>query len=118
MPRQTHIAQVPLGSIGDYSVPNSADLNLLAGDVANEEQTALTGKEMIILDNNSGGANTLAVTSVPNQFGRTKDINFQLDPGEHGMFGPFDLEGWRQADGNLYFSVTSVFVGIGIIRLP
>lgn len=118
MPRQTHTAQNPLGSIGDYTVPDAADLNFLAGDVGNEEQTKLTGKEMIVLHNNSGGANTITVLSVANQFGRTEDINFQLDAGEHGMFGPFDLEGWRQADGNLYFNVSSSLVGIAVIKLP
>jgi len=118
MPRQDHISQVPLGSIGDYTAPNDADLNFTAGDVANEEQTKLTGKEMIVLNNNSGGVNTLTVISVPNQFGRTADINYTLQAGEHGMFGPFDLEGWRQADGNLYFNVSSSVVGIAVIKLP
>ncbi len=118
MPRQDHIAQVPLGSIGDYAVPDAADLVFTAGDIVNFEQTKLTGKEMIVLHNNSGGANTLTVTSVPNQFGRTEDINYTLQAGEHGMFGPFDLEGWRQTDGNLYFAVSSVIVGVAVVRLP
>ena len=83
------------------------------------EQTKLTGKEMIVLHNNSGGGNTLTVNSTLDPFGRLGDIlNYTLDPGEHGMFGPFTLEGWRHVDGNLYFSVSSSLVGIAVIRLP
>jgi hypothetical protein len=119
MPRITHTAQVPLGSIGDYSVADAADLTFLAADVANMEQTALTGKEMIVARNVGGGPFLITVTSVNDPFNRTGNVtDYSLGAGEFAIFGPFDRTGWRQVDGNLYFEANNVAIEFAVVRLP
>ncbi len=119
MPRITHVAQVPLGSIGDYSVGDAADLIFLAADVANMEQTALTGKEMILARNVGGGPFTITVTSVNDPFNRTNDIvTYSLGVGEFAIFGPFDRTGWKQVGGFLFFQADNVAIEFAVIRIP
>ena len=120
MPRITHVAQVPLGSIGDYSVGDAADLIFLAADVANMEQTILTGKEMIIARNVGGGPFLITVNSVNDPFNRTGDItDYSLGAGEFAIFGPFDRTGWKQVGSSLiFFEANNVAIEIAVVRIP
>jgi len=119
MARQSHTAQVLKGAYGDYSVANAADYTYLAADTVNNEQTTLTGREIVIVRNTTGGALTCTFTSVKSGLGRTGDIAaYSVGANEFAMFGPFELTGWIQTDGNLYFSGSAVGLEFAVIRLP
>lgn len=119
MPRITHTAQVPLGSIGDYSVGDAADLTFLAADTVNFEQTRLTGKEMVMARNVGGGPFTITVNSVNDPFNRTNDITaYSLGAGEFAILGPFDQAGWKQTDGFLYFEANNVAIEFAVVKVP
>ena len=119
MPRTTHTVQVPLGSIGDYSVGDAADIVFLAADVANQEQFFSTGKEHILARNVGGGPFLVNVDSVNDPFNRTGDIvDYSLGAGEFAIFGPFDRTGWRQPDGFIFFEANNVAIEFAVIRIP
>ena len=120
MPRITHTIQVPLGSIGDYSVADAADFTFLAADVANMEQYVSTGKEMIIARNVGGGPFTVTVNSVNDPFNRTNDITaYSIGAGEFAIFGPFDRTGWKQAGSAfVFFQADNVAIEFAVIRIP
>jgi len=118
MARQIHTAQVLLGAYGVYT-GNTADLTFLAADTVNNEETSLTGREIVLGRNTTGGALTATFTSVNDTFGRTGNIAaYSVDANGFAMFGPFELTGWIQTDGNLYFSGSAVGLTFAVIRLP
>ncbi len=118
MPRITHTVQVPLGSIGDYSVGDAADIAFLAADVANMEQFVTTGKEFILARNVGGGPFLITVSSTNDPFNRTGDItDYSLGAGEFAIFGPFDRTGWKQAGSAfIFFEANNVAIEFAVIR--
>jgi hypothetical protein len=119
MARTSLVKTTALGSYGDYSVANSADLTMAAGDVANKNQFAATGDEVVIAHNTNGSAQTITVTSSPDPYGRTKDISaYSIGAGEYAVFGPFELTGWVQTDGKVYLEVSHADVKLGVVKLP
>lgn len=108
-----------LGPYGDYSVANSADLTMTAGDVANKNQFAATGNDVVVAHNTGGSAYTLTVTSSPDPYGRTKDIStYSIGAGEYAVFGPLELPGWVQPDGKIYLEVSNAAIKLGVVKLP
>ena len=119
MARVTHTAVVLLGAYGDYSVANSADYSYLAADVANMEQVVLTGKEIIIARNVDASPHTITITSVNDPFGRAENIaSYSLGANEFAVFGNFQLTGWIQTDGKLYFQADNVNIEFAVLKIP
>lgn len=120
MPRQTHTAQDPLGQFGDYTVVDSADLIFTFSDTVNGEQTRLTGKELIIARNLDVSQSSYQIVGIEDFNNRNDNINDPLGglPADTwAVFGPFELDGWRQTDGNLHFSGGAT-VEWAVIRIP
>lgn len=118
MARQSHTALTALGTKASSYTAGAADLTMTAADVANYEQTAFTGAELIIAFNGNGGAQTVTVESIADANGRTGDITtYSIGAGEYAVFGPFDLDGWRQSGGKLYFKASSADVDLGVVRI-
>jgi len=118
MARQNHAAQVLLGAYGAYGA-GLADYTYTAGDIVNNEQTPLTGREIVLIENTDAGAQTITFTSTNDTFGRTQDITaYSMAANDFAMFGPFEQTGWLQTDGNLYFTVSAVTMRIAVVRLP
>ena len=118
MARTTLTAIIPLGSIGDYSVANAADFAFVAADTVNQNDTLLTGKEMIVARNVDGSPHTVTINSVNDPFNRTKDITaYSLGAGEFAIFGPFDTVGWRTG-GKINFEGDNVNIEFAVVRLP
>lgn len=120
MPRVTHTAQVLKGAYGDYSSVNSADYTYTAADVTNKEQTKITGQEILLARNvNGAAAHTITINSVNTPFGRKGDVTaYSLGANEFAMFGPFEITGWIQTDGNLYFEADNANIQFAVIKLP
>jgi hypothetical protein len=118
MPRTEVIAQVTLGSTGDYSVADAADIVFGLLDQPNQnEVTMLPGEKLLLLVTAEFGA-TLNIDSVNDPFGRQEDVNYGIGNTEFAMFGPFDREGWKQTNGKLNFGVNSGNVTAAVIRVP
>lgn len=118
MPRTSLTPKAALGAYGDYSVADSADLAMTAADVANLNQFSASGKDLVFAHNTGASAYTVTITSAPDPYGRTKDIaTFSLAAGEYGVFGPFSLTGWVQADGKIYLQASNASVKLGIVAL-
>ncbi len=71
MPRVTHTAQVLKDAYGDYSVANAADYTYTAADPANDEQSKITGQEILRPRNTGAETHTITINSVSDPFGRT-----------------------------------------------
>lgn len=119
MARTSLTPKAAVGSYGDYSVADSADLAMAAADVANMNQFSASGKDLVVAHNTGGSAYTLTVTSVADPYGRTKDIaTYSLGAGEYAVFGPLALLGWVQTDGKVYLQASNAAVKLGIVALP
>ena len=123
MPRQSHTAVVAGGNL-DYTGLN---LTFLAADVANKEETALTGTEMIVAQNvDSAGTHNVTITSVADSLNRTKNATGAVParvgnrPGVR-FFGPYKAgasSGWKQTTNLLHFEADNVNIEFAVIRLP
>ena len=117
MPRQAH---TPVSLPGPWATAGEA-LTMTAADVANKEQVAASGKEIVIAHNSGAAPHAVTITSKAHApSGRTGDITTEaIAAGEIRVYGgPFPTNGWRQTDGQLYFEADSAEVKFGVIRLP
>lgn len=91
----------------------------LAADAVNKEQFPLTGQELLLAWNTGASPYTITITSIADPYGRSDDITAEsIAAGDIRMFGPFDIVGWQQSDGNLYFEATNAAVEFAVISLP
>jgi hypothetical protein len=90
------------------------------GTASDGVQVALIpGKTILIARNANAGSQTITVTSVADQQGRTGDITtYSLAAGAIVALGPFQTEGWRQSDGNLYAVASHIDVKFSVLYLP
>lgn len=118
MARQSHIPLTALGTKTDDYSAGAADLTMTAADTVNKEEVALTGNELVVAHNTNAGAQTVTVSSVVDDMGRTGDITtYSLAADDYAVFGPFGLQGWRQSDGSLYFEASHADVKLGVVKL-
>jgi hypothetical protein len=79
----------------------------------------MTGNEILLVQNANVGAQTVTISSVKDDIGRTGDITtYSVGASEFAMFGPFKEKGWKQADGQLYFAASATDVKFAVLKLP
>lgn len=89
-----------------------------AANPTDKEQFPLTGKEIVIARNSGASSRTITITSVAYN-GRTGNITAEsIAAGAVRVFGPFDINGWRQTDGNLYLEANHAEVLFAVLTLP
>jgi hypothetical protein len=109
----------PKGPYGDYSIANSADVPLVAADVANLNYFVASGNDLVLAFNSGGTPQTVTITSASDPYGRTRDItSYSLGAGELAVFGPFGNLGWMQTNGQVWLQADSANVKLAAIRLP
>jgi len=115
MPRITHTAQAGTGA---YPTALTA-LTFTAADTDDFEQTAHTGKELIVVQNSDGAvAYDFTLTSAASAVtGRSGTIVVELAAGAIHVAGPFGLDGWRQSDGMLYFAGENAAILFAVVRI-
>ena len=105
------------GAYGDYGA-NEADVTMAAGDAVNGNQFTATGNDLLIAHNTGAGAETVTITSVADEYGRSGNITtYSIGAGEYAAFGPFKRHGWMQSDGEIYVDVSSADIKLGVVRL-
>ncbi len=114
MPRIDHTPVAEPGPI-DY---DGAVITMLAADTTNDEQATWTGRELIIAHNTGLLAHTVTITSIADDFGRTRNVAaVSMAADEYRCFGRFSGSGWKQIDGKLYFEADHAEIKFGVIRL-
>lgn len=102
---------VPMNTIP----PNGAGLNNLsfvAGDATNDHEFDNDGATLLVAKNTGVGAITVTITSVADQYGRTKDTTLVVpalsgsDPG-FAVAGPFLQANWNQAGAKVFVDLTT-----------
>lgn len=114
MPRVT-IAAVE--TIGGYPTAGVVAAET-ASDASNKQQTSHTGKNFILIARNSGSTTrAITISSIADASqGRTGDIVTTLTSAQRKVFGPFAIDGWRQADLMLYFEAAHAEVVWSVIK--
>jgi hypothetical protein len=80
---------------------------------------ASSGWEFLRLENTNGtGSETVTITSVVDDLGRTKDCAVVLAAGEIWLAGPFAREGWMTSSAIIDVSATGTGVSVEVIRFP
>ena len=88
-----------------------------AADVANGNAVKLSGGEILVARNSGAAGHTVTISSVADDQGRTGDITAEsIAAGATHIFGPFQPRGWKQNDGNLYFSANHAEVLFTVIK--
>ena len=119
MARTSLTKTTALGSYGDYSTANAADLTMAAADVVNGNQFVSTGRDLLIARNSGGSAYYVTVSSSEDPYGREGDITqYDVGAGEVAIFGPFKRPGWVQSDGYIYVDAENAAVYLGVVALP
>jgi hypothetical protein len=116
MPRQTHTVQsfpnsdpADLASMGTSMTPT-----LVAAHATDKEQVAFTGVERIIAINTGASPYTVTVDGVKVK-GRAGSITaYSIAAGAIAIIA-LPTDGWRQADGKLYFEASNVAVKFAVI---
>lgn len=119
MPRTALTVQTLVGPYPASVAAEDLDITFAAADVANMNEFAFTGREIILVENTDAGAQTITFTSIADSFGREEDIAaYSLAAGEFAGFWAGALGGWAQA-GNLFFlEASAATVKFAILRIP
>jgi len=119
------MARLPLTvyiPVGGYPVgqpaANSADFVFAEpGTPADGISFPLTGEEILLAQNTTGGALTVTINSTPDPHGRTGDITaYSVGANEFAAFGPFPTSGWVQTDGKLYAVGSATGLKFAVLR--
>lgn len=114
MPRT---ALTPQAAPGAY--PSAwSDLTFAATDLANGNQFASTGKEVIVVRNDDASSQSITLKSVNDPYGRSGDLVKAIAANAYAMIGPVSDIGWKQTDGNIYIDTTDVDLMIAVITIP
>lgn len=115
MPRTSLTPQV---LAGPYEATPYTVLTFAAADAVNGNQYKMNGDQVLLARNTGAGARTITITSAADPYGRTKDITaLSLAAGETVMFSKWNTAGWRQTDGNVYFTAEHAEVTVAIVDL-
>lgn len=115
MPREIH---TPVVAPGKFPTAGAA-FTWTAAVPANKEEFILTGRELLLARNVGASPHTITITSVQDPFNRSGNITAEsIAVSEFKMYGPVDITGWQQPDGNLYFEADNAEVEFAVIRLP
>lgn len=122
---RTNIAgTVPLGGIPVLPlVALSAQLLFTAVDTVNGNSTPSTGRELLIVRSTDAAPQTITVFSVKDSLNRTGDITaYSLPIGSttntFAVLGPFPVNGWKQADGTLWYTGSAATIFVAVLVLP
>lgn len=110
----------PIAMPGPYAIAPST-LAWTAADVAEGNQFASTGKEILLARNaDVTNPHNVTITSTPEPVtGRTGHItNYSIPASEFRVFQLFPVVGWKQNDGFIYVTADSAQIEFAVLRLP
>lgn len=120
MPRTTIAAQTFAGAYPSLPVAGgSADITWTTADIENGNHTPLVNDKTVLLaKNDTAGALTVTILSVPDSLNREGDIGpYSVGAGVVSRFGPFKTVGWANS-GKLEFDAETADIEFAVIQLP
>lgn len=113
MPRTS----LPVLQSGGAFDSDGSDLTFTAADVVNGNQFAPTGREIVIARNTGGSGYLVTLVSVADPVtGRVGNVTKTVAAGAFAFFEVNNLQGWQQADGNVYLDAANAAVTFAVIR--
>lgn len=113
-------AQTPKGPyiVGAPSAGALA-LTFAACDPSNGNKFAVTGHELLVLNNTDTGPHNVTITSQPDSRGRTQDISaYAIGAGLFAMFAFLgSTEGWADAGGFVTFTAADATVKAAVVTV-
>lgn len=114
--------------VGVYPVTpltaNAADITWTAAGASylDGARFAHTGRELILVRNDTATEEGIFLTQQPDRTGRWWDTSdpgdyYIVQPGQYAAFGPFPVEGWRDEDGYLYMVMTAATMYVAVLRV-
>lgn len=106
---------------GQYPLTGT-DSQFTAADVGNGNLVVSTGKILIIAYNadtqSPAVSHNVTITSYLDSQNRLGDITEAVAQGHMRVYGPLPNPGWKQLDGNIYFSGADATIKFLVIALP
>lgn len=102
-------------------VADAADFTFTPLTLTDGDVFRCTGREILLVYNPSGGALTITITSVDDEYGRAEDITtYSVGAGEWSVFGVglTNQKGWKNASGNIRITGSSADLDAVVLRLP
>ena len=119
MPRTAQPIIAPKGPFPGTIAPLDLDFIFTAADDVNLDDFVFTGRELILINNTTGGALTITLTSAPDPQGRTEDIAiYSVGAGLFSQFWAGSKIGWDQVGGKFFLEASAVGVEFAIVRIP
>lgn len=76
------------------------------------------GKQLLLVRNDNAGAQTVTIESIADSHGRVGEITaYSLAAAAQAVFGSFEMDGWRQADGKIYAKGSHADVKFAVVNL-
>lgn len=118
----TQTALTPQSPLGPYPGTVSAGqlaFTFAASDNVNGNSFPCTGHEVLLVDNTDAASQTITISSVADQFGRTQDITaYSMAAGTFAVFNfRGGCTGWKQTDGTVHILTSAATVKVAVLTI-
>lgn len=119
MARTVISSQTPKGPFPGTVGSGALDLTLTAADTTNNNAFALTGHELLLVQNTDTVAQTFTLTSTADAQGRIGDVTaYSVAAGKISAFNfRGGQTGWKESDGNAYISGAAATLKFAVLYL-
>lgn len=112
--------QVPKGPYPGTVSAGDLDFTMTAADVSNGNSATWRGNRMLVIAQNTDGANpyTITLTSVVDSQGRTGTItSYSLAAADVVGFMA-ERDGWQQTDNTIYLDANNAAIKFAVLAIP
>lgn len=94
-------------------------LSFVAANTVDKEQTAFTGREIIVAWNSGGSTRTVTIDGKTDPYGSIRHLTAKnVLAGNFKIFGPFAAASWMQTGHILTFEANHADIRFAVLRLP
>lgn len=107
----------PFAAVG----AGAADFTFAAGTITDGNTFVCTGREILLVQNADASTQTITITSVDDEKGRSEDITtYSMAAGDFAVFGQglTNQQGWKSSTGTIRITVSDADVKVAVLRLP
>jgi hypothetical protein len=114
------VPKVILGPFAAYGA-GLADFTFAAGTITDGDNWVCSGRDILVVNNTDGGAQTVTIVSVDDETSRSGNITaYSLAAGDFAAFGVglTNSKGWMGAGKKIRITVSSAAVKVAVLTLP
>ena len=107
----------PFAAVG----AGAADFTFAAGTITDGDTFVCTGREILLVQNADAAPQTITITSVDDEKGRSEDITtYSMAAGDFAVFGVglTNSQGWKSTAGTIRITVSDADMKVAVLRLP